>query len=147
MKKRISFLALMLILIFSISFFSFAIIPDSDDFPEVYNLYWSGKVAKWSVDGEADKYEVRLYRDGRRVCTKTVTGRSRNFTSEMTRGDHEYYFEVRPFNYYTGWGDWEESDAKYIQHVDTSGYPSVGPVDSANAPVAQVVVSPVGQLY
>ena len=47
-----------------------------DEYPEVYDLRWSNRTAKWSVDGYADKYEIRLYRDDRRVFTKTVSSKS-----------------------------------------------------------------------
>ena len=153
MKKRISFLALILTFILSVSLVSFAISPYlGDDYPQVYDLYWSGKVAKWYVDGRAHKYEVRLYRDGRRVSTKTVTGRSHNYTNEMSRGDHEYYFEVRPYNNSTGWGEWEDSDIKYVQHADpyyppTPYEPSSGggPGEGTNIPTPQIIYAPVGQ--
>ena len=120
-------------------------------YPEVYDLYWNNRTARWSVDGKAHKYEIRLYRDGRRVFTKTQTGRSRNFASEMTRGSHEYYFEVRPYNDYTGWGSWETSDSIYISTVpdSTPYYPTPvapviidgGPGESINVPTPQIVTA------
>ena len=119
MKKMFRVVSLMIALTFAFSIFSFAYSPIiGDNYPQVYDLYWNNKTAKWSVDGRANKYEIRLYRDGRRVSTKTQTGRSRNFTSEMSRGDHEYYFEVRPYNSVTGWGNWEQS-AQRLLHTDS----------------------------
>ena len=155
MKKKIVSALIILICVLSIK----QIIPTYAmyDYPEVYDLYWVNKTARWSVDGWADKYEIRLYRDDRRVFTKTVTSRSRNFVGEMTRGIHEYYFEVRPFNYDTGWGDWEQSDS-VIVNKDTNGntgtvsggpvgtvYPSSGPGEIASNPTPQQVVNPKGQ--
>lgn len=124
----------------------------TDDYPEVYNLHWSGKTAKWSVDGWADKYEVRLYRDDRRVFTKTVTSRSKNFASEMSRGTHEYYFEVRPFNYDTGWGEWDESDTVVTDRDISSNngpmgvvYNGAAPGEITNGTMPQQVMNPNGQ--
>ena len=151
MKKSVRILALVLSFILSVSLTSFALPYIGDDYPQVYDCYWSGKVAKWSVDGRAHKYEIRLYRDGRRVSTKTVTSRSHNYTSEMSRGDHDYYFEVRPYNNSTGWGEWEDSDVKYVQHVDpynptpTPYYPSGGPGEGTGTPTAQIIYNPMGQ--
>ena len=153
MKKIVRILALVLTFILSLSLTSFALAPYiGDNYPQVYDCHWSGKVAKWSVDGKAHKYEIRLFRDGRRVSTKTVTSRSHNYTSEMSRGEHDYYFEVRPYNNSTGWGDWEESDVKYVQRTDPyyppgsyvpSGESSGGPGESTGSS-AQIIYNPVG---
>lgn len=150
MKKKIVYLLLALALAIStLCVASYA--ASYDDEPEVYDLHWNNRTAKWSVDGKAHKYEVRLYRDGRRVFTKTQTGRSRNFSSEMTRGSHEYYFEVRPYNNYSGWGSWETSDSVYITTIPdpTPYYPTEpapviingGPGENINIPTPQIVPS------
>ena len=155
MKKNVRILALILTFILSLSLASFALAPYiGDNYPQVYDCYWNGKVAKWSVDGKAHKYEIRLYRDGRRVSTKTVTSRSHNYTSEMSRGDHDYYFEVRPYNNSTGWGEWEDSDVKYVQHADPyyppgsyvpGGDTSGGPGESTGGATPQIIYNPAGQ--
>ena len=117
-----------------------------DDFPEVYDAYWNNKVAKWSVDGRAHRYEINLFRDGRLVFNKVQTGKSKNFASEMTRGDHEYYFEVRPYNNNTGWGSWETSDTIYVtnwNYVPSNNTAPIivdgGPGQNTNIPTPQVV--------
>ena len=116
MKKKIIFILTLFTLTFTTTFLSATFAMSyGDEYPEVYDLRWSNRTAKWSVDGYADKYEIRLYRDDRRVFTKTVSSRSKNLASEMSRGNHEYYFEVRPFNYETGWGEWQESDSIYVR--------------------------------
>ena len=155
MKRMFKIVAIILALVFSLSLLSFAHAPIiGDNYPVVYDLYWNNKTAKWSVDGTADKYEVRLYRDGRRVTSKNTTKRSYNFSSEMTRGNHEYFFEVRPFNYVTGWGMWEESDVTYVSEYQpvipvpvTPIYPgpSGGPGEGASVPTPQMVFNPAGQ--
>lgn len=94
MKKGLIFFNFIFVAFFSISLQSYAYITD---YPEVYNLRWNNRTAKWSVEGHEDKYKVRLYRDDRRVVTRTVSSKSKSFAREMSRGDHEYYFEVRPF--------------------------------------------------
>ena len=84
------------------------------DVPNVYDAYWDRKVARWSVDGRADKYEFILYRDGYRMTTQVVYGRSFDCYSYMSKRGYEYYFEVRPYNYRTGWGTWVSSNWNYV---------------------------------
>ena len=160
MKKAFKIISLILVLIFSLSIATHAARSPiiGDNYPQVYDLYWNNRTARWSVDGRANKYEVRLYRDGRRVVTKTQTGRSHNFASQLSRGNHEYYFEVRPYNSLTGWGDWEQSDSIYIEEYDpidpiTPIYPvnpvypgtGGGPGEGTNIPAPQMIFNPVGQ--
>ena len=153
MKKGLALFSLILVALFSMTLQSFSY---ADNYPEVYDLRWNNRTAKWSVDGHADKYEIRLYRDDRRVFTKTQTGRSHSFSSEMSRGEHEYYFEVRPYNYDTGWGNWEQSDSIYVRTIPGGGgqIDPIGPggkivpggPGSETVPVvpAQIVYNPVG---
>ena len=137
------FLALVMLLV-AFATVSYARSID-DDFPDIYDAYWSNKVAKWSVDGRAHRYEVNLFRDGRLVSSKVQTGKSKNFASEMTRGDHEYYFEVRPYNNNTGWGNWVTSDSIYVtnwNYVPNDTAPIIadgGPGINTNIPAPQVV--------
>lgn len=84
------------------------------DYPYVYDVYWNYRTARWDVNGYADKYEVTLYRDGRRIATEITYGRSYSFESYMYSGGYNYHFEVRPYNYRTGWGSWVSSDSFYI---------------------------------
>lgn len=110
---------------------------DERYYPRIDDTYWSGKTAKWDVNGYASKYQVKLYRDGSLVTTKTTTSRSQSFASYMTRGDNDYFFQVRAYNKDTNWwSDWEESDTKYISGSSSSDddrkgpgivVPSVGP--------------------
>ena len=159
MKKIFKIISLILVLVFSLSFLSYSYSPIiGDNYPQVYDLYWSNKTARWSVDGRANKYEVRLYRDGRRVHTKTQTGRSHNFSGEMSRGSHEYYFEVRPYNSVTGWGSWEMSDSIYVEDYYPVNppvpinpvnpyYPGTGggPGEGTSVPTPQIIFNPAGQ--
>ena len=84
------------------------------DYPYVYDAYWNYRTAMWSTRGAADKYEVVLYRDGRRIATRTTYSRSYNFSSDMYGRGCDYYFEVRPYNYRTGWGSWTSSNYTYF---------------------------------
>ena len=159
MKKISRIILLVMAIVLSLSIFSFAAGPYiGDNYPQVYDLRWSNRTARWSVDGKANKYEVRLYRDGRRVTTKTQTTKSRSFSSEMVRGNHEYYFEVRPYNSVTGWGDWEQSDSIYTDSRDyypvipvnpinpvNPVYPSNGPGETTNIAAPQIIYNPAGQ--
>ncbi len=148
----------MIVFILGFSVLQYAYSPIiGDEYPQVYDLYWNNRTARWSVDGRAHKYEIRLYRDGRRVSTKTQTGRSHNYSSELSRGDHEYYFEVRPYNNMTGWGPWEQSDSIYIESSSYNPIPyypvnPVNPVPSPGGPgegtvipQPQTITNPVGQ--
>lgn len=84
------------------------------DYPYVYDVYWNYNTAMWSTRGYADKYEVVLYREGRRIATRTTYSRSYNFSSDMYGRGYNYYFEVRPYNYRTGWGSWVSSNYYYV---------------------------------
>lgn len=84
------------------------------DNPFIYDAYWDYKIAKWSVDGRADKYEVILYRDGYKMTSQITYSSSFDFYSYMSKRGYEYYFEVRPYNYRTGWGTWVSSNWTYV---------------------------------
>lgn len=103
--------------------------PDPYDqryYPRIQDVWWNGRTARWDVDGFATKYQVTLYRDGNRVTTKTTTSRSFSFSSYMSRGDNDYYFEVRAYNKHTDyWSNWETSDSQYVSHTDV--YPDITP--------------------
>lgn len=156
MKRVLKIISLILAFTLSLTILSYSYHPIiGDNYPQVYDLYWNNKTARWSVDGRANKYEIRLYRDGRRVTTKTQTTRSHSFASALSRGNHEYYFEVRPYNSVTGWGSWEQSDSIYIEErepitpiypVDPTPYvPGPGPGENINIPTPQMVFNPAGQ--
>ena len=57
MKKGLALFSLILVALFSMTLQSFSY---ADNYPEVYDLRWNNRTAKWSVDGHADKYEIRL---------------------------------------------------------------------------------------
>ncbi len=81
--------------------------------------YWNGTTAKWSVDGKASKFQVRIYRDGSRITTKETTSKSISLSSVITKTGY-YYFEVRAYNANSGWSDWMDSDEKYFTASSTS---------------------------
>lgn len=150
MKKFNKFILLLLSLVFALSFAVFAI-PNPDEAPEIYNVRWSRYTARWAVDGYESKFQVSLYRDDRKVITKTTTNKSYNFVSHMSRGDYTYYFEVRAYNEYYGWSSWEQSDYTYITHDDPVA-PTVSPVGPGGGggprepsqPEPQVIYQPGG---
>ena len=117
MKRLVSFL----LFVFAFTTFANATVLayrycDDYDYPYVYDVYWNYRTARWDVNGYADKYEVTLYKDGRRIATEITYARSYNFSSYMYIGGYSYYFEVRPYNYRTGWGSWVSSDSFYIDN-------------------------------
>ena len=85
-----------------------------DDYPEVDNAYWDNRTARWDSYGYATRYEIILYRDGRRVTTTTSTHESINLSQYISSRGGEYYFEVRPYNARSGWGNWVSSDCVYM---------------------------------
>ena len=103
--------------------------------------YWSGTTAKWSVEGKAKKYQVKLYRDGSCVTTKDCTGKSLSLSSSITKTGY-YYFSVRAYNSYSGWSDWEDSEEKYFtassSSSSTTNVSSVKPSGSTAGPSATV---------
>ena len=113
---------------------------DDRYYPKPCDLEWKGKTAKWSVEGWASKYQVELYRDGTRVCSKTTTSRSFSFSSYMSRGDNDYFFKVRAYNSNSGfWSDWEQSDEKEIRSNDPDDQ------DNWTGPGVVPVIIPGGQ--
>lgn len=85
-----------------------------DEYPDIYDVYWNNNTARWSVDGYASKYELRLYRDDYLITVKSLTSRSISLGSYMTRRSGDYYFEVRAYNSYYGWTNWVTSDYRCI---------------------------------
>lgn len=81
--------------------------------------YWNGTTAKWSVEGTASKYQVRVYRDGSKVTTKNAAYKNINLSSVITKSGY-YYFEVRSYNSVSGWSDWVASDEKYFNASSSS---------------------------
>lgn len=118
---------------------------------DVEDLEWSGKTAKWDdVDG-ANKYEVKLYRNGSSVTTITTNSERFDFYPYMTKSG-DYTFKVRAISTSDGekseWSD--ESDEYYISSSEvykgappttndytnsssTSGTSGSGPVSSAQS--------------
>ena len=115
MKKLVKFLLFTFILstFANLATFTYGYYRDYD-YPYVYDAYWSYKTARWSVSGQADKFEVALYRNGRRIATHTTYSRNYSFDYDMNYTGYDYYFEVRPYNYRTGWGSWVSSNYTYI---------------------------------
>lgn len=79
----------------------------------VKKAYWSGSKAKWTIEGAATKYQIRVYRDDSRVSTKNTTKMNISLSSAITKSGY-YYFEVRAYNENGGWSEWEDSDEKYF---------------------------------
>lgn len=83
------------------------------DYPFISVAYWDYATAKWDVDGYASMYEISLFRNGHRVTTRTVYGQKYDFSGYILRSNYDYWFEVRPYNEYTGWGKWVSSSRNY----------------------------------
>lgn len=94
------------------------------DYPVITNAWWENRTARWSTDGYADKYEVRLFRDYSAVTTITTYSTSCSFDVYISLSSSEYYFKVRPYNDYTGWGAWVSSDRTYYGSRSYSYEPS-----------------------
>ena len=83
------------------------------------DLYWSGRTAKWEEVEDADKYEVKLYRNGSSVTTVTSTNEQYYFYPYMTKAG-DYTFKIRAISNSDGekseWSD--ESDEYYLSSGD-----------------------------
>lgn len=93
----------------------------NDDYPEIYSAYWEDRTARWDANGYVTKFELRLYRNGRQVVTKTTTQDSM-YLGQYLSNSGDYYFDVRPYNRYTGWGNWMGSDSAYLGGVCYDDY-------------------------
>lgn len=114
LNRKILFLLLSLSLIFSAVSFTYGYYED--DYPEIDNAYWEGRIARWNSYGYANRFEVILYRNGHRVTMVETSRDEINLSQYLyNRGSGDYYFEVRPYNRYTGWGNWVSSDTIYME--------------------------------
>ncbi|MDO4961111.1 MAG: hypothetical protein Q4E57_04560 [Eubacteriales bacterium] len=99
---------------------------DITDYVQFTDVYWSGHTAKWTIIGNASKYQVQLYKDGRRIDTVSTTKKYYNFSSDIDTSDY-YWFQVRAYDKnYGGWSDWSESDSKHFSGSSSSGGSSSG---------------------
>lgn len=90
----------------------------NDDGPSSDQIWWDDNEACWDEIGDADRYEVRLYRNGSQVTTVTEDDTSHDFTGKMTkRGD--YTFRVRAKYSSSSYGSWSDfSDELYVSSDD-----------------------------
>lgn len=101
----------------------------SGDLDEVNDLYWTGRTAEWEEVEDADKYEVKLYRNGSTVTTVTTSSSHYDFYPYMSKAG-DYTFKVRAVSNSDGeksaWTD--ESDDYYMNASDvyTGAVPSNG---------------------
>ena len=89
------------------------------DLEEAEDLEWDGRRAEWDDVEDADKYEVKLYRNGTAVTTITTSGNSFNFYPYMTRSG-DYTFKVRAISNSDGEkSEWSsESEEYYMSSAD-----------------------------
>lgn len=123
MNKILSPLLIIFCVTFTLSSQAYAY---EDDYPEIYNAYWEHRTARWDTSGYASRYEVILYRDGHRVTQQITTRDEINMGRYMTERSGDYYFDVRPYNSYSGWGSWTASDCIYMEgshYYDDRYYP------------------------
>ena len=111
---------LVLCMTLTVASFTYARYYD-DDYPEIYSAYWEDRTARWDANGYVTKFELRLYRNGRQVVTKTTTQDSM-YLGQYLSNSGDYYFDVRPYNRYTGWGNWMGSDSAYLGGVCYDDY-------------------------
>lgn len=113
LNKRIISMLLSLCLLFAATSFAYGYYED--DYPEIDNAYWDNHTARWNSYGYASKFEVILYRNGHRVTMVETSREEINLSQYIYRGSGDYYFEVRPYNRYSGWGNWVSSDTVYME--------------------------------
>lgn len=86
------------------------------DYPVITNAYWDNRTARWTVSGYADEYEVALFRNYSRVTTVSTYSTSYDFSVYISFYSSDYYFKVRAYNNYTGWGAWVSSNTYYMNN-------------------------------
>lgn len=94
---------------------------------DVFELEWdeSSGIASWGESGDANKYEVRLYRGSSSVTSVlTTSNTSYDFSSYITKSGY-YTFRVRGVYNSSNKGSWEESDSWYVSS-DEAGEISSG---------------------
>ncbi len=89
------------------------------DLDVVEDVWWDGRTAHWEEIDDADKYEVKLYRNNSTVATITTSGKSYNCYPYMTKAG-DYTFKVRGLSNSDGEkGEWsDESDEYYMNSSD-----------------------------
>ena len=79
------------------------------DIPEV--SWGNDATAYWEEAEDATSYELKLYRDGKLLTSKTLTTSNTEFDfSEYFTEEGEYEYKVRALYNKSNKGDWEESD-------------------------------------
>lgn len=93
---------------------------DTSDSVYPTDVRWSGTTGKWSVNGKASKYQVRLYKDDKKIATYSTTNKSYNFSGDI-KSSADYWFEVRAYSKSGGnWSGWESSDSEYFKRSSSS---------------------------
>lgn len=94
---------------------------------EVDGLEWDGTIARWNRMDGAQSYEAVLYRGSRQVMFMKVSGRSYNFSDNLTR-EGSYRFRVRAIAEYNGSaGEWSEySDEYYVDEEEARNHEGNG---------------------
>ena len=100
---------------------------DGTTYAYVDDAYWSGSTAKWSIVGKASKYQLRVYRNSTKLDTKTTKNKTCSLSSYITKEGY-YSFQVRAYNKYSGWSDWEYSEEKYFSGSSSSSSDNDGAV-------------------
>lgn len=104
------------------------------------DVRWSGTTGKWSVNGKASKYQVRLYKDDKKIATYSTTNRSYSFSGDI-KSSADYWFEVRAYSKSGGnWSDWYSSDSEYFKRSTSSSSSS----SSSSTSTTTTVSSPGG---
>lgn len=104
------------------------------DLDSIEDCWWDGRTAHWEEVDDADKYEVKLYRNGSTVTTVTTSGSSYNLYPYMTKSG-DYTFKVRGISNSDGeTSDWsDESDEYYMNASDVyTGAPPTSGSSSGN---------------
>lgn len=125
---------------------------------QVSDLEWDedAGTAYWNSDGEAKKYELKLYRGDKLVKSVTTSNEYYNFASYFTTSG-DYQFKVRGVYNSSNKGSWESSDSFYVTSSEaseirssssssTSSYSSTGP-SASTSNTAQWIKDSVGWWY
>lgn len=118
----------------------------SGDLEEVDDYYWDGTTAYWDDVEDANKYEVKLYRNSTSVTTITTSSNHHNFYPYMTKAG-DYTFKVRAISTSDGekseWTD--ESDECYISSSEV--YTGAAPTTTDYTTTTTTSTGPVSGNY
>lgn len=95
-------------------------------------VYWDNTTACWDDTGDAQRYQVQLYRGSEKIATRNTTGISYNFRNDMTQSGN-YRFRVRDYvdGAYEDWSAYSDYISVTVQKRNNSSSSNRGNTGSS----------------